>query len=176
MYYIQIICEAPCRDFLKCKIVTEWISELFAVEPSRNTLKKRRWGERGIWEALCKGAANSRVWSFLQIRSSVVGGCRIFWDSLSTIRKSKKEKPEKSWKLEINAKSTVAIFFIPFFPGASCASDVKLNKDYGRQHNDNRQWILIVFLIFKEPWNQAKEVSNFLFIISFSIIYTRSII
>ena len=59
----------------------------------------------------CKGTANSRVWSFLQIRFSVVGGCRIFWDSLSTIRKSKKEKPEKSWKLEINAKSSRYFFY-----------------------------------------------------------------
>lgn len=74
--------------------------------------------EKGEYEKYCKGAANSRVWSFLQIKCSVVGGCRIFWDSLSTIRKSKKEKLEKSWKLEINAKSSRYFFYsapsVPF--------------------------------------------------------------
>lgn len=128
MYYVQIICKILCCDFLKCEIITEYLS--FSPRNCFEILRRKR---EGGYERRCKGTANSRVWSFLQIRYSVVGGCRIFWDSLSTIRKSKKEKPEKSCKLEINAKSSRYFFYFVFLRRLYAASDERINKDSERQ-------------------------------------------
>lgn len=74
---------------------------------SKYSEEKENEGTRGAvrgqqipeFEVSCKsGAPQSAVAGFSE-------------DSLSTIRKSKKEKPEKSWKLEINAKSSRYFFY-----------------------------------------------------------------